>query len=80
MKTLLSLADGIISYVVLISVGLICRSWAFVIFATYIPTIGSLLGVVFPALMALLQFGVQAEFLTIAVGLGALCNWSLKRP
>ena len=37
----------------------------------YIPTIGSLLGVVFPALMALLQFGGGSEFLTIAVGLGA---------
>ncbi len=72
-KTLLSLLTGIISYVVLISVGLdLAGFWAFVIFLlAYIPTIGSLLGVVFPALMALLQFGGGSEFLTIAVGLGA---------
>ena len=43
-KTLLSLLTGIISYVVLISVGLdLAGFWAFVIFLlAYIPTIGSL--------------------------------------
>ncbi|MGB0629088.1 MAG: AI-2E family transporter [Alphaproteobacteria bacterium] len=72
-KTLLSLLTAIISYVVLVAVGLdLAGFWAFVIFLlAYIPTIGSLLGVVFPALMALLQFGGGSEFLIIAVGLGA---------
>ena len=72
-KTLLSLLTGVISYVVLVAVGLdLAGFWAFVIFLlAYIPTIGSLLGVIFPALMALLQFGGGSEFLIIAVGLGA---------
>ena len=58
---------------VLVAVGLdLAGFWAFVIFLlAYIPTIGSLLGVIFPALMALLQFGGISEFLIIAVGLGA---------
>lgn len=72
-KTLLSLVTAVISYVVLVAVGLdLAGFWAFVIFLlAYIPTIGSLLGVIFPALMALLQFGGISEFLIIAVGLGA---------
>ena len=72
-KTLLSLITAVISYAVLAAVGLdMAGFWAFVIFLlAYIPTIGSLLGVVFPALMALLQFGGGSEFLAIAVGLGA---------
>ena len=72
-KTLLSLVTAVISYVVLVAVGLdLAGFWAFVIFLlAYIPTFGSLLGVIFPALMALLQFGGISEFLIIAVGLGA---------
>ncbi|MEC8288496.1 MAG: AI-2E family transporter [Pseudomonadota bacterium] len=72
-KTLLSLVTAVISYVVLVAVGLdLAGFWAFVIFLlAYIPTIGSLLGVIFPALMALPQFGGISEFLIIAVGLGA---------
>tara|TARA_Y100001970_G_scaffold45329_2_gene56877 strand:+ start:2432 stop:3403 length:972 start_codon:yes stop_codon:yes gene_type:complete len=72
-KTLLSLLTAVISYIVLVAVGLdLAGFWAFVIFLlAYIPTIGSLLGVIFPALMALLQFGGGSEFLIIAVGLGA---------
>lgn len=72
-KTLLSLVTAVLSYVVLVAVGLdLAGFWAFIIFLlAYIPTIGSLLGVIFPALMALLQFGGISEFLIIAVGLGA---------
>ena len=72
-KTFLSLATAIISYIVLAAVGLdLAGFWAFVIFLlAYIPTVGSLLGVVFPALMAILQFGTMGPFIIIAVGLGA---------
>ena len=72
-KTLLSLVTAVLSYVVLVAVGLdLAGFWAFIIFLlAYIPTIGSLLGVIFPALMALLQFGGISEFLIIAIGLGA---------
>ncbi|HEY2444730.1 MAG TPA: AI-2E family transporter [Rhizomicrobium sp.] len=46
--------------------------WALVLFiATYIPTIGAI-GVLLPALMAMLQYGSFAPFLVIAAVLGAL--------
>ena len=46
--------------------------WALILFiATYIPTIGAI-GVLLPALMALLQYGSFAPFFVIAATLGAL--------
>lgn len=71
-KTLLSLMTGVISYLVLIAVGVdLAGFWAFLIFLlNYIPTIGSLLGVVFPALLAILQFGALLPFLIVTIGLG----------
>jgi predicted PurR-regulated permease PerM len=46
--------------------------WALVLFiATYVPTIGAI-GVLLPALMALLQYGSFAPFLIVALVLGAL--------
>ncbi|MEC7490580.1 MAG: AI-2E family transporter [Pseudomonadota bacterium] len=71
-KTLLNLATAIVSYIVLQLVGLdLAGFWAFVIFLlAYIPTIGSLLGVVFPALMAIVQFASLGPFLIITIGLG----------
>ena len=72
-KTALSLATGIVSYIVLVAVGVdLAAFWAFLIFLlNYIPTIGSLLGVVFPALLTIVQFGTLGPFLIVAVGLGA---------
>ena len=72
-KTLLSLLTAAVSYVVLAIVGVdLAAFWAFVIFLlAYIPTIGSLLGVVFPALLAIIQFGTLGPFLIVTVGLGA---------
>ncbi len=74
-KTGLSLATGAISYVIMLGVGLdLAGFWAFLIFLlNYIPTIGSLLGVVFPALLAIIQFGDILPFLVVVVGLG-LCQ------
>lgn len=73
-KTLLSFATGLSSYVVLIAVGVdLAGFWAFLIFLlNYIPTIGSLLGVAFPALLTIIQFGEFAPFLIVLVALGAL--------
>jgi predicted PurR-regulated permease PerM len=72
-KTSLSLLTAVVSYVVLAIVGVdLAIFWAFLIFfLAYIPTIGSLLGVVFPALLAIIQFGSLGPFLVVAVGLGA---------
>lgn len=73
-KTLVSILTGLVSYAVLAAVGVDFASfWAFVIFLlNYIPTIGSILGVVFPALLTLVQFDTPVPFLIVGVGLGAI--------
>lgn len=57
-KTLSSLLTGVLSYIVLIAFGVdFAEFWAFALFIlNYIPTIGSFIGVFFPALLALIQF------------------------
>jgi predicted PurR-regulated permease PerM len=59
LKTLLSFITGALSYVVLLLIGIDSPVfWAFLIFLlNFIPTIGSLVATVFPAVFSLLQFG-----------------------
>ena len=59
LKTLVSFITGFASYIVLIFIGIDAPLfWAFLIFLlNYIPTIGSLIGTLFPAIFCLLQFG-----------------------
>jgi predicted PurR-regulated permease PerM len=68
-KTLLSFVTAGISYAVLKALGVdFAETWALLIFLlNYIPSIGSVLGVVFPALLALVQFETLWEFFVIAV-------------
>ena len=70
-KTVTSALTGIISYVVLILVGVdYAAFWGFLIFLlAYIPTVGSLLGIMFPAVLSLLQFGDWQQFLLTLVPL-----------
>ena len=58
---------GFGSYLILIMVGVdFAAFWGFLIFLlNYIPTIGSLLGVVFPSVLALVQFGTYTEPLIV---------------
>ena len=72
-KTVLSVLTGTVSYIFLIAVGVdFAAFWAVIIFfLNYIPTVGSILGVVFPALLALVQFPSIGPFLIIAVGLSS---------
>lgn len=73
-KTVLSLVTGGISYVVMRLVGLdFAEFWAVVIFLlNFIPTIGSILGIVFPTVLALVQFPDSlTPFLVVFVCLGA---------
>ncbi|MGB0887860.1 MAG: AI-2E family transporter [Vicingaceae bacterium] len=58
-KTLVSLTTGIISYIALLFIGIDSPLfWAFLIFIlNFIPTIGSMIATVFPAVFCLLQFG-----------------------
>jgi AI-2 transport protein TqsA len=72
-KTLMSIATGLISYFVLLFVGVdFAVFWGFVIFLlNYIPTIGSLLGIVLPALLTLVQFPTLGPFFIVLVCIGA---------
>lgn len=67
-KTVLSVVTAGISYGVLKALGVdFAETWALIIFLlNYIPSIGSVLGVVFPALLALIQFDTLWPFLIIA--------------
>lgn len=72
-KSLMSVLTGAISYAVLWAAGVdFAGFWAFVIFLlNYIPTIGSMLGVIFPAVLTLIQFGELTPFLVVTGSLGA---------
>jgi predicted PurR-regulated permease PerM len=57
--------------------------FALIIFLlNYIPTIGSLIGVVFPSVLALLQFSTAWPFVAVVVLLGVIqfCIGSLLEP
>jgi AI-2 transport protein TqsA len=72
-KTLMSVFTAMVSYAVLKWLGVdFSETWALLIFLlNYIPSIGSVLGVVFPALIALIQFDTISQFLVIALLLSA---------
>lgn len=71
-KTLVSVLTGLVSYAVLKFVGVdFAEVWALLIFLlNYIPNIGSIIGVIFPALLTLVQFDTFGPFLFVVVGLG----------
>lgn len=68
-KTMTSLMTGTASFVVLWIIGVEAPLfWAFLIFIlNYIPTIGSLVATLFPAIFALFQFGEFAPALLILI-------------
>lgn len=74
LKTLVSLVTGILSYVALLLVGIDSPMfWAFLIFLlNFIPTIGSLIATVFPAVFSLVQFGTITPFLIILALVGGV--------
>lgn len=71
-KTLVSILTGAASYVILVLVGVdFAAIWALVIFfLNFIPSVGSILGVAFPALLTIVQFDTLVPFVIVAVGLG----------
>jgi predicted PurR-regulated permease PerM len=73
LKTMMSVLTGAVSYAVLIMIGVdFAAFWAFVIFLlNFIPTIGSLVGVIFPALLTIIQFNALTPFVIVVVALGA---------
>lgn len=74
LKTYVSLLTGIIGYVFLTIMGVDSPFfWALLMFLlNYIPTIGSLVATVFPAVFSLMQFGEFTPFFIILVGLGVI--------
>lgn len=73
-KTLASLLTGGVSYFVLLLVGVDYPAfWGFIIFLlNFIPTIGSLLGIMLPSLLALVQFDTFTPFFIVFPVLGAV--------
>lgn len=71
-KTFVSALTGLFSYAVMKPLGLdFAETWAVLAFAlNFIPSIGSILGVILPSFVALVQFDTLAPFLMIAVGCG----------
>lgn len=74
LKTAMAGATGLCSYLVLHLVGVdYAAFWALVIFLlNYIPTIGSILGIMFPALLTLVQFETIGPFLIVSIGLTSI--------
>ncbi|TVZ56169.1 putative PurR-regulated permease PerM [Lutibacter sp. Hel_I_33_5] len=72
LKTYMSLLTGILSYIALIIVGVDSAPfWAFLIFLlNYIPTIGSLIATLFPAIFSLIQFGEFSPFIIVLLAVG----------
>lgn len=73
-KTLTSLLTAILSWIVLVAIGLdFALFWAFLIFLfNYIPSIGSITATGLPALLALVQFDSLSPFLIVALGVSAI--------
>ncbi len=71
-KTAVSVATGALTSLVLIVIGLpYAALFGFIAFLlNYIPTIGSLIGVIFPSLLALVYYDSLGPFFAIAAGLG----------
>lgn len=74
LKTFVSVITGTLSYIVLRIIGVDSPEfWAFLIFVlNFIPTIGSLIGTLFPAVFSLLQFGTLTPFLMILLLVGLI--------
>ncbi|MEO9476548.1 MAG: AI-2E family transporter [Cyclobacteriaceae bacterium] len=74
LKTLVSLLTGLFSYFALLIIGVEgAIFWSLLIFVlNYIPTVGSLIATIFPAIFAVLQFGTLAPFLYVLVSVGVI--------
>lgn len=74
LKTGMSLLTGVLSYVVLLIIGVdFAFFWAMLIFLlNYIPTVGSLMATVFPTMVAAVQFASFAPALWVLGGVGAI--------
>lgn len=74
LKTVVSLITGMLSYITLVFIGVDAPIfWAFLIFIlNFIPTVGSLVATIFPAVFALLQFGGFTPALLVLTIVGSI--------
>ncbi len=74
LKTVISLITAVLSYIALLIIGIdFPVFWAILIFLlNYIPTIGSLIATIFPAVTALLQFGELGPFMLVLSTIGTI--------
>ena len=74
MKTLVSMGTGLCSYLVMRWIGVdFAAVWALLIFLlNYIPNIGSFIAVLFPSMLALIQFDTLTPFFITVLGLGSV--------
>ncbi|MBL4820825.1 MAG: AI-2E family transporter [Gammaproteobacteria bacterium] len=72
-KMFTSSLTGILSYTFLVIVGVdFAAVWGLLIFMlNFIPTVGSIIATIFPAVIALAQFEGYTEFVLVLVGIGA---------
>jgi predicted PurR-regulated permease PerM len=75
-KMFTSSLTGILSYIFLRIVDVdFAAVWGMLIFLlNFIPTVGSIIATIFPAVIALAQFEGYTQFLLVLVGIGALQN------
>ncbi len=73
-KLTVSLLTAIASFILMLIVGLdFAIFWAFLIFLlNFIPNIGSLIAMIFPAIVAVLQFETLGPFFVILIGVGTV--------
>lgn len=73
-KTITSSITGVVSYLVLLAVGVdFAGFWAFTIFLlNFIPTVGSIIATLFPAILALIQFDTFLQFFIVLLGVGSV--------
>jgi len=73
-KSLMSFLTAILSYIVLLLVGVdFAMFWALIIFLlNYIPTVGSVIAIIFPLVLVIIQFGSFSSFLVVMVSLIAI--------
>lgn len=73
-KTITSTLTGVASYLILRMVEVdFAGFWAFTIFLlNFIPTIGSIIATLFPAVLALIQFDTLYPFFLVLIGVGAI--------
>ena len=74
LQTLAGILAGVVSYIILKTVGVEFASfWAVMIFfLNYIPYIGALIGTVFPTVLALIQFGSLIPFIIVGGSMAAV--------